>query len=92
LPEGMSRVRDHLDLQMALLYPASRSRSATKRSAQPPRHPPPPARPEQEQTPPAAARICVTASSVSARIRLSAEVVLASASYVHARDNVRMMS
>lgn len=79
LPEGMSRVRDHLDLQMALLYPASRSLSATNRSAQP-RQPPPAARPEQEQT----ARICLTASSVSARIRVSAELVLASASYMPA--------
>jgi hypothetical protein len=75
-----------LDLQMALSYPASRSRSATNRSAQA-RQPPAPAaaaRVAQEQTPPGVARICLTASSVSALIRLSAELVLANASYTSA--------
>lgn len=75
-----------MDLQTALLYPASRSRSATNRSAQP-RQPAPAAadtRPAQEHTPPGVARICLTASSVSSWIRLTAELVLASASYTSA--------
>jgi len=77
---------------MALLYPASRRRSATNRSAQPRQAPPAPAaaRLAQEQTPPGVARICLTASSASAWIRLSAELLLASASYTSASINARV--
>uniref|UniRef100_A0A0E0DU04 Uncharacterized protein n=1 Tax=Oryza meridionalis TaxID=40149 RepID=A0A0E0DU04_9ORYZ len=83
---GISGDRGHLDLQIALLYPASRSHSARNRSVHL-RQPPPPAaaaRLAQEQAPAAAARICLMASSASAWILLSAELILASASYTSA--------
>ena len=84
-------MRHHLVLQMALLYPASRRRSATNRSAQPRQAPAPAAaRLAQEQTPPGVARISLTASSASAWIRLSAELLLASASYTSASINARV--
>lgn len=74
----MSGERVHLDLQMALLYPVSRSRSSTCRSVQL-RQSPAAARLAQEQTAPAA-RIFLIASSVSSRILLSTWLVLAKAS------------
>lgn len=78
----MSVERVHLDLQSALLYPASRSRSATWRSMHR-RQSPAAGRPVQEQFAPAAARMLLTASSVSARILLSAGLLLARASCAH---------
>jgi hypothetical protein len=70
----MSRDRVHLDLQIALLYPASRSCSATRRNMQL-RQSPAAARLAQEQT----ARVFSMASSATARILLSAVLVLARA-------------
>jgi hypothetical protein len=83
----MSGERVHLDVQSALLYPASRSRSATRRSMQRRQSPPAAGRPVQEQAAPAAARMLLTAASVSARILLSAGLLLARASciiHIHA--------
>jgi len=80
----MSGERVHLDVQSALLYPASRSRSATRRSMQRRQSPAAAGRPvqEQEQAAPAAARMLLTAASVSARILLSAALLLARASCI----------
>ena len=91
----MSGERVHLDVQSALLYPASRSRSATRRSMQRRQSPAAAGRPVQEQeqeqaAPPAAARMLSTAASVSARILLSAALLLARAScitHIHAHSH-----
>lgn len=82
----MSGERVHLDVQSALLYPASRSRSATRRSMQRRQSPPAAGLPVQEHDAPAAAaaaaRMLLTAASVSARILLSAVLVFDRASCI----------